>query len=83
MACGLVALVTTVPVPGAKPVGPYSRRVLAWSAPFVQLKLADDAVRLPALKPVGAAQVSGAARVVKFCGPTAVLVAPFTQVWVT
>ena len=80
---GLLALFTTVPVPNAKPVGPYSRRVLAWLAPLVQLKLADVAVRLPAARAVGAAHTSGAAVVVKLAGPTRALVPVLLQVWVT
>ena len=80
-ACGLLALATTVPVPGTKPARPYSRRVLAWLAPLVQLKLAEFVVRLLALRPVGGAQVSGA--VVKLAGPLRVLLRPEVQVWVT
>ena len=80
---GLLLTTTTVPVPGAKPVGPYSRRLLAWLAPLVQPKLADEAVRLPALRLVGAAHTSGAAGVVKLAGPLRVLLRPEVQVWVT
>ena len=57
--CGLPALASTVPVPGTKPVGPYSRRLLAGLAPLVQPKSAEVAVRLLAARAVGASQAPG------------------------
>ena len=51
--------VSTVPVPGAKPVGPYSTRLLAGLAPGPQFNRAEVVVRLPAVRAVGAAQGPG------------------------